>query len=85
MVLQNHVTFNHGMPWQTPHFRKLSIQRSREMKRWRKAHGLTQAEFARAMGRSLRAVAYIETLKHGCQVGTYRRFEALKQRYEEAA
>ena len=73
------------MPIYGEHFRKLSIQRSREMKRWRKLHGLTQAEFARALGRSLRAVAYIETLKHGCQVGTYRRFEALKQRYEEVA
>ena len=73
------------MKRQTAHFRKLSLERSREMKRWRKAHGLTQAEFARALKRSLRAILYIETCKRGCQVGTYRRFEALKQRYQEAA
>jgi transcriptional regulator with XRE-family HTH domain len=68
----------------TKHFRRLSIERSREMVRWRKAHGLTQPEFAQALGRSLRAIMYLETGKRGCQYGTYARFEALKKRYEEA-
>lgn len=69
----------------SPMYWKMAIGRSREMKRWRKRQGLSQIDFARALDMSRRAIQYIETLKRGCQIGTYRRFESLKKRYEEAA
>jgi transcriptional regulator with XRE-family HTH domain len=57
---------------------------AQEWRAWRTAHGLTQHQLAQALGRSPRAIEYIEAGSHRPSVTSREKMKALQQRYKEA-
>ena len=58
---------------------------AREWRRWRKAHGWTQAEMASVLWLSLRTIKYIEMGVHRPSVSSRMKLDDLQRKYREAA
>ena len=58
---------------------------AREWRRWRKAHGWTQAQMASVLWLSLRTIKYIEMGYHRPSAGSRAKMAELQKKYQEAA